>query len=248
MIIVLNWLILVMTFGLVQIADVDYIDNNTPLVELNNNSLNDIFTDGNILPNPYFIDGFNSNGLPYNWSKYANASVSYNTDTEYMEVDTTGSLTNFYDTVDITCGDVYYISFHSYYDYTSGSYPRSRAVFRQSNGSWSQGFDFFGNTPTIHSLKHDSGLSQCKVEIGFLTDDIGNTVYVKQPYIINLTDLGIESVSQSDLDNYLATYKDNIVYDYDYTLNTLDMTHVTIIVGSFLLWTWLYKFLKGVVL
>ena len=225
---------------------------------LNNYTLNEIFYDGNLIPNPYFEQiGFD--GLPIYWSRYSNASLYYNEDTKYMEVDTIGGLTNFYDSINITCGNKFYISMDSYYDYTGSSYPRSRVVFRTSTGSWSQSTSFFGNTPTIHSTIHQSTSSQCRLELGVLTDDIGNTAYLREPYVIDMTSYNITAL-QVELDLYLEEFKVNSqnsqediyinYHDYNYieqgskTINTF-LTYWDTIMSTFDTAKWLSDLVIG---
>jgi hypothetical protein len=229
MIIVLNWLILIMTFGLVQIADVEYYDNDTAIVELNNYTLNDIFASNNLLDDPQY------NNWYFTPSPIANTKASnYNTftPTQYnhrMERDIT-----------ITSGDTIY----------HGANVRTTDNKVRIAGRVGVYDDYHTGSGEIEYISTKAVVPHTKEypRIATYNTSTYSLIEVFDYFVINLTDYGIENVSLNDLDYYYYMYSHNLVYDYDYTLNTLDMTHVTIIVGSFFLWTWLYKFLKGVVL
>lgn len=241
MIIVLNWLILIMTFGLVQVADVEYIDNDTPIVELNNNSLNDVFDTGNL---------FDINNYQQNSTFPQRSNIDGVIKHEIITPNSSSNFIGVVSSVGFANNDRLYFNYEvkSFENndrvrhYTRAYYsPYTNLITGEWNHVSSKNYFSASTADDRIVINQAGGVNGAKTA--------GEFVYFRNVYIVNITNLGIDNnIAVDVLDDYHALYIKQIAYDYDYTLNTLDMTHITIIVGSFFLWTWLYKFLKGVIL
>lgn len=250
MIYVINWFVNILTLGLVSIATITtttyHVDE--PITELNNQSLNDVFLDGNIMSLP-IIDN-DLNGLPDGLTM-GNLN-NYNVSDNIFYTETTGvngaKLIEF----------ISVLQNHSYYynvQYKTNDSPRillyDGVVSRYSNGS-------FINDELIHNYSEietvtNTGTGQFQPIRWTTTPNSNAYVYLYSYYLIDLTDLGIDNLTHSQLDDWYDIYvqanANNGVYieSTSHLNNNIHLVDVSVMVISFGFWVWLFKFLKGVI-
>lgn len=225
MIAVLNWLLSVMTFGLVSLASISntmyYIDE--PISELNGLSLNEVF---NLQADLNDFDEYSTS--TYGLARYTNAYQINNN---------------------------YYVSYEQKIEALSytASFGKNRINF--INGT----IFLIADTIALQTGEYvyfskifTANTTQSKYITFYNSSSSNSTQFVKNVVIVDMTDLGINQ-TKDEMDDWYDIYiksinNEGVYYENTYILNTLDMSHVVVIVGSFFLWTWLYKFLKGVVL
>ena len=231
MILILNWLIFIMTFGMISIAETttDIITLDTPIEELNDLTLNEVFRDSQLLLNPEFTS-------TANWA-LVSATISNNELTYNSSVGMFARQSQIHNNGDV----LYYINFAKRDNTTGGS----NISFISSGLNVSNSLLlYYNNTLNFYSgiltLTDDS-------ETFSITRIGGNSIItIEKNYLYNLTSLGISSLTQQQLDDYYDIYVNGGYYEYDAVLNDLDMTDFIIISSSFVLWLWFMRFVKGV--
>jgi hypothetical protein len=220
-----------MTFGMISIAETttDIITLDTPIEELNDLTLNEVFRDSQLLLNPEFTS-------TANWA-LVSATISNNELTYNSSVGMFARQSQIHNNGDV----LYYINFAKRDNTTGGS----NISFISSGLNVSNSLLlYYNNTLNFYSgiltLTDDS-------ETFSITRIGGNSIItIEKNYLYNLTSLGISSLTQQQLDDYYDIYVNGGYYEYDAVLNDLDMTDFIIISSSFVLWLWFMRFVKGV--
>jgi hypothetical protein len=123
----------------------------------------------------------------------------------------------------------------------------SPTIRLQFNGTLTNTF-FFGSTIdfTNYSDIKTAPVTSTFFRTGNSGYIVGDTFSYRNMYLINLTSLGLSSLTKTQLDDYFNIYMNGGYYEYDAILNDLDMTDFIIISSSFVLWLWFMRFMKGV--
>jgi hypothetical protein len=222
-----------MTFGMISIAETttDIITLDTPIEELNDLTLNELFIDNNILLNSNF------NGST-NWNlQFATGSVNDNIYT-YTP---TGNFGGIIQSVNMINTNVYYIS--STVKSLSNSTNLSVAGAGLITHSGSNIYETLNNRFTWTS---PSGNYNYRIQTSIFNPNQVLVNGIKGNYLLNLTSLNLTSLTKTQIDNYYNIYINGGYYEYDAILNDLDMTDFIIISSSFVLWLWFIRFVKGV--
>jgi len=248
MILILNWLIFIMTFGMISIAETttDIITLDTPIAELNGLTLNELFIDNQLIVNGDFNDGTT------NW--IANAAT---------HTVSSGILSNTGTGVSVSASSIH--SIIPYSNFTFYNVFRGRVLqtanyvginLRGSTTSGTVRFNYV-NSPTVNQFVQQSVLTtfvggagniQIRAEHNYPTTltATGAVAEFDYVYLYNISALGLTSLTKSQLDDYYDLYMNGGYYEYDAILNDLDMTDFIIISSSFVLWLWFMRFMKGV--
>ena len=241
MILILNWLIFIMTFGMISIAETttDIITLDTPIEELNNLTLNEVFRDGIINSNPYFNSGTTGyNGVSSTLSIQDGLLKITSTATNDYGFRFDSNLTSF------TAGDkIYYITDAI----VQSNFTNSRLRTAFGTGSITP-VDVTDNSQPFSYIKNviTSGIPNHFLQFFQSSYFVGDITFVKYLLVINLTSLGINNLTKTQLDDYYDIYINGGYYEYDAIVNDLDMTDFIIISSSFVLWLWFMRFVKGV--
>ena len=239
MIYVIHWFVNILTLGLVSIATITtttyHVDE--PITELNNQSLNEVFLDGNLVQNHNFSDGINNWTLVRVGSYTVNENLfSYIGNAQYAEV---------YQPVVFIPNDYFY----------SWSIVKSNS--NQVNSSRS------GISRVFHSgsgLFENLSAKWTWASGNYWTERISDhrttnfdEIQIKSMGRINLTNLGIDNLTKNDLDDWYDIYvqanANNGIYieSTSHLNNNIHLVDVSVMVISFAFWVWLFKFLKGVI-
>jgi hypothetical protein len=230
-----------MTFGMISIAETttDIITLDTPIQELNNLTLNEVFRDNNQIINGDFSDG-NTNWSPFNAGLVAQNNTltiigQGNHPLSYAQQNNVSAGLNhyiyIYAKMMVTNSNAISISISSY----------SKLIKTISNPIQNQWYDISeliqaGSTATLR-LRHSYVDS---------SSSLNQELKVQNVISINLTSLSIDHLTKTQLDEYFDIYINGGYYEYDSLLNDLDMTDFIIISSSFVLWLWFMRFVKGV--
>jgi hypothetical protein len=229
MILILNWIIFIMTFGMISIAETttDIITLDTPIEALNNLTLNEVFRDSQLLLNPNFDNGITD------WTNTAVSFIVIDGIANVSSNVTSGILQN----INANLNDnIYLIS-----RFKTNGINTFLSLFTTSvtlSNSFNN-IDFQINS-AILSVTNTTNL---RVYLRGLQNHNNFYDYI---YAYNLTSLGIDTLTKSQLDDYYDIYINGGYYEYDAILNDLDMTDFIIISSSFVLWLWFMRFVKGV--
>jgi hypothetical protein len=211
-----------MTFGMISIAETttDIITLDTPIEELNNLTLNEVFRDSN-----QWINNFQG----------ITQSIDYIS--QYL---TTSTFSRFLNPVIID--NYYYFNFNlKITDNLTSLWVLTN--FTDSFYTLPQYVNQFHN----YSFKLIARASELNGPYFYDSPFVQQTIFLMDiPYLINLTSLGISSLTHQQLDDYYDIYINGGYYEYDAVLNDLDMTDFIIISSSFVLWLWFIRFVKGV--
>jgi hypothetical protein len=214
-----------MTFGMISIAETttDIITLDTPIEALNDLTLNEVFRDNNILP------------TPLNWTFFKWTFISNNNNIIEAQINDPNG--DYYGVSIFNLNDIYYTSITAKQNTSNTTMifvdrsplsPFNVLTTYQTFSSLSQRnfavFNFSGNS-TSQILS---------IDMNYL------------PVVLNLTSLGLTSLTKTQLDDYYNIYMNGGYYEYDALLNDLDMTDFIIISSSFVLWLWFIRFVKGV--
>jgi hypothetical protein len=229
MIRILTLLVSLFTFGLVDLAEITYeipvtdmlYFNDTPIEELNGLTLNELFIDSQLLLNPNFDDSSNYTLI--------NASIDNGIGTYSTIV---GSAID--QNITATNGHIYYFTTIAKRDNTTGS---MLPIFVTSFGNLT-------STQTSINLTNDFQRHSIIVTVNTSTTGIwrlarvpGNSlINVDTQALYNLTSLGIDSLTQSQLDRYYELWN-NPELNITYEINTLDTQDLIILLASQSVWT-----------
>ena len=231
MIRILTLLVSLFTFGLVDLAEITYeipvtdmlYFNDTPIEELNDLTLNEVFRDGNLVLNHDF-----SNGTT-NWISFRSTFiVSDNTATfigtsganQGIFQSFTSSGTNSWFLV----SDVKTTSNLVRLDRGSSSSVEGQNINHSGSGNFETLSILFTTNAQVSLTIRD-----------FRTIDWDN-VFVKNTYAINLTTLGLTSLTKAQLDRYYELWL-NPELNITYEINTLDIQDLIILLASQSVWT-----------
>ena len=241
MIYVIHWFVNILTLGLVSIATITtttyHVDE--PITELNNQSLNEVFLDGNMILNHDFSDGLN------NWIIVSSPTITlYDT---YVEIyNSTGSgYARIEQRPNVSVGDKTYVTINA--KSTGGDrlqyYNGSNLILNVSN-----------EFQQLSGLSVAATQTDTYYQLGIIVSVDTLTILKGSIYAINVTDLGIDNLTQAQLDYWFDIYvqavANNGVYieSTSHLNNNIHLVDVSVMVISFGLWTWLIKFLKGVII
>jgi hypothetical protein len=207
-----------MTFGMISIAETttDIITLDTPIEELNDLTLNEVFRDNNIEISG-IVQQFPS---PTAWSFLIDVL------TYYIQVDT---------------NDIIYISKENMDRFVIGSSSQIPSGGILLSNRVDLGATTFNRISNIYTASD--------IYVGVYADRFRFSQGLLEEYKIinlNLTDLGLTSLTKTQLDDYYDIYANGGYYEYDAVLNDLNMTDFIIISSSFVLWLWFMRFVKGV--
>jgi len=181
----------------------NYFDNTINWNILNNQTLNELFIDNQLLLNNNFLIDNNNDGLADNWITIGTLYV--NTLNNGVQRVTYGTNTNNFITISqsitINTATTYYINSN-----VNTDIGNMALLFRNGvTGAIRNNFGTFNNSAVVTS-------TQTATTFQFYTDgSISPTRYIELSYVylINLTSLGLTSLTQSQLDNFYNLF-DNI--------------------------------------
>jgi hypothetical protein len=261
-----------MTFGMISIAETttDIITLDTPIEELNDLTLNEVFRDGNLdytalhsLSDLYYkTDGNVSNINNYYYALGKNLLSSDISFWEQGAINNSGVNTSSINAIRII-GFLPVFS-NTTYTYTVSSSYRTISIseydinfnyiIRTTNNSQTLTITtnidtaylrlVFGKNPTAPTTTSDLILGDILLEESLTPTTFES--YIPPITLISLTDIQLTSLTQQQLDDYYDLYINGGYYEYDAILNDLDMTDFIIISSSFVLWLWFMRFVKGV--
>jgi hypothetical protein len=220
-----------MTFGMISIAETttDIITLDTPIEELNDLTLNELFIDNNEL-----------NGLTF----LGQTSSLLLVDDIYILTIISPSNVNRIETFQnlFIGSNVYYVSTSIFPKYGVQTFHQLGAL---NSAPYIVVPNIWNITSSIITNPGNSFLFRYfhNSSTNYVAGDIWK---VKDFQAINLTALGLTSLTKTQMDNYFDIYKNGGYYEYDAVLNDLDMTDFIIISSSFVLWLWFMRFVKGV--
>lgn len=236
MIYVIHWFVNILTLGLVSIATITtttyHVDE--PITELNNQSLNDVFNQGNEAPNSTFDNNING------WlTTFANGYETW--ENGKVKLDNTSGLgyANIYTNASIN--NAYYINFDLEIIIGELKVESTGANTYEIFTSLQNG----NNSLLVSSLLNSN--------ISFARNVSPSIFYLDNIYLIDLTSLGIDNLTKNQLDDWYNIYvqanANNGVYieSSSHLNNNIHLVDVSVMVISFAFWVWLFKFLKGVI-
>jgi hypothetical protein len=218
-----------MTFGMISIAETttDIITLDTPIEELNGLTLNEFFIDNNYLT---FTIGqnFNVNNVVYDENNVTFRNSALTVGFAGVSPILPSTTTTYFVTYKVsgTIGATYAHNF--------GNSSAVSIILSSQN-------------QLVTTKQTATRANRLYFEL-YVTDTtlINNIHTFSDIYLINLTSLGLTSLTQTQLINYYNIYMNGGYYEYDAILNDLDMTDFIIISSSFVLWLWFMRFVKGV--
>jgi hypothetical protein len=224
MIRILTLLVSLFTFGLVDLAEINYeipvIDmlhfNDTPILELNYNTLNEVFRDGNLLNDLTLTSGVIDNSTD---TQFIINTIGYSYAWRFLEVFPSGEYTN------------------SYYFYMDVIFNDTLNRIDAGNNIL---YSNLRNTTPILSKKFD--LTQIittdvtRKALNFRQTITGQFIADKPFLLINLTSLGLTSLTRQELDRYYELWN-NPELNITYEINTLDTQDLVILLASQSVWT-----------
>jgi hypothetical protein len=190
-----------------NLAGVDPNDfNDIPIAELNGLTLNEVFDDGNLLTNGDFSNGSTGWNLTGPVSIVDEKAVYSGTNTTtFLRLQSTYNLIN---------GNHYYISF-DFIDLISG---KVQLVFDSLN------FPIYDTEGTYSLISNNTVLNFSFERVaGFIPQYAIDNVY-----LLNLTDLGLTSLTKTTLDNYYQIYLNifnSTYYATDGNVSTVDVNY-----------------------
>ena len=242
-ILLLHIIMLTFTFGHVELLTVDYHSIDTPIVELNNHTLREVFDGAQILLNNNF-DSTN------NWSAVYSTQTNDGNITTIKGNGTSITILISQNTASII-GTQYYINarLRTLNDYT--------LELQVSTSQYSSGY------ATISSPIQNQWYNVSQITISTQSTH-GNYVLARYTsnelaldsehqvdyyYLINQTDLGITDLTVQEMDTYFQMYQDNISgNDVTYTQNEMSITDLTYIIGFGFIWFVIIWSIRKVVL
>jgi hypothetical protein len=235
MIRILTLLVSLFSFGLVQLAEINYeipvtdmlYFNDTPIQTLNNKTLNEIFIGTNLLTNGNFE--VNING----WTSICGAgTLSRTTSDTFNGIGAASILTTFNFTslhsqsISLTSSDVVYG--FGYAKVVSGNpqYHRINAGTGSANVI---------NIPNWQRLSF-TGTNVTSFQFGQCFDNRTFNVLYDYLHLINLTSLGISSQTKAQMDRYYELWQ-NPELNITYEINELDTQDLVLLLASQSVWT-----------
>jgi hypothetical protein len=231
MIRILTLLVSLFTFGLVDLAEITYeipvtdmlYFNDTPIAQLNNLTLNEIFRDNNLIINGDFdinLTNWTINAGTVVWQN-GTAKISVETPLDFRQLNLT-----------LLNSNNYYIIYKAYED-NNGSLTFG---LRNANTAITNIFiQSFTINPQNYSYIFTTSANGDNLVIGRGSERLGN-IYIDDVYLINLSSLGLTSLTQSQLDRYYELWQ-NPELNITYEINTLDIQDIVILLASQSVWT-----------
>jgi hypothetical protein len=225
MIRILTLLVSLFTFGLVQLAEINYeipvtdmlYFNDTPIEDLNGLTLNEVFIDSQLLLNPNFDNGITD------WTNTAVSFIVIDGIANVTSNSTSGILQN----INANLNDnIYLIS-----RFKTNGINTFLALFSSSitlSNSFNN-IDFQINS-AILSVTNTTNL---RVYLRALENYNNFYDYI---YAYNLTLLGIDSLTQLQLDRYYQLWQ-NPELNITYQINELDTQDLVLLLASQSVWT-----------
>lgn len=180
------------------------INLDTDLVELNNQSLNDVFLDGNLIENHDFSNGTND------WSMHFGVGTFSILDNQAIVSRTSANNTGYFvnsPTKTFIFNDKYYINVK-----VSSNDTQMIRIFTPSADVFNSSSLYTNISSTLNNYSWlYNVVNQTNSLFGFSTFHqsfvIGNyTVIYESPYLINLTNLGIDNLTKDEIDEYYDLY------------------------------------------
>jgi len=223
MIRIINFIIILLTWGMVEIIEVDYSNDihtnieelgerslydvfsvdykTTDIVNLNNQSLNDVFVIGNKIVNPDLLLDVDTNGRADGWAFAPTTDIVY-TLTDGIQRIQNNRLTNeftsqrsTFDNHTIQVNDViYYVAKMNYNLQSFQIYNNGSVLVRGSTIGTDRVSGRFVSTIVSLSLWM------------YPTINSGQYAELDYFYMYNMTDLGISSLTVSDMDDYYDAF------------------------------------------
>jgi hypothetical protein len=225
MIRILTLLVSLFTFGLVDLAEITYeipvtdmlYFNDTPIEELNDLTLNEVFRDNNLY------------NLSYNLVSNYNVTLTINDDTTAIESNINNfmyyDMTNIYRDVD----DTLYIRLK--YNPNNSS-PILKTVLTSINYTKISNYIYYyGIDNYLNGIDH---LRFAWFNTGSVSFEVD--IYTDDSFILNISDLGISSLTISQIDRYYELWQ-NPELNITYQINTLDTQDIVILIASQSVWT-----------
>jgi hypothetical protein len=226
---------LAFTFGHVELLTVDYHSIDTPIAELNNHTLREVFEDGNK------VHDINS------W-KAVQSTVNVDDDKLIVIGIDVGLFPSAIKNVIANVGKNYY-------------YRINIRVTNDTSSSLRYSLDTISNMVYISSPLKDVWYERSGIYIPTVES---TTVYIRHTYsessldkileakdmqFIDLDALGISALTVSEMDTYYGMYQENISgNDVTYVPNEMDITDLTYIIGFGFIWFVIIWSIKKVVL
>jgi hypothetical protein len=244
MIHVINWFVNILTLGLVSIATITtttyHVDE--PIVELNNQTLNDVFNTGNLVTNGDFDNDAT------NWDTFLITTPIITNGIETHTV--TSRFGRLSQAVAQTLGNTYYALTRLKVPYTDFRFE----LWESAGVDTQLQITTINEFTTISSIRTTTTSNDLRIGVVDWKTSTWSPIHIDYIYVYDLTDLGIDHLTQNELDDwydiYLQATANNGVYieSSSHLNNNIHLVDVSVMVISFGFWTWLYKFLKGVVL
>lgn len=246
MIHVINWFVNILTLGLVSIATITtttyHVDE--PIEELNNLTLNEVFDDGNLIINGDFSNGttswINSSGTLTVDNGIAQFLATARYGYSYQKFTTIGNHSYYY-SIDFNISNYNQVG---NYRLNSITYPIYFNNFGYSLDVW--------NTHSFIATETNTSTNSIFTMRDYNTSNF-EPMFYDNVYVIDLTDLGIDNLTKQEIDDwydiYVQAIANNGVYieTTSHLNNNIHLVDVSVMVISFGLWVWLFKFLKGVI-
>jgi hypothetical protein len=181
---------------------------DTPISELNNHTLREVFETGNMITNGDFTNGINGwtsvNSMKVlNTTDYKSspASISQNNYKQALYQDIAGLSTDFF-----------FVSFYS--KYISGAYYPLLSIrdFQAFSNS-----TFLENTSSQWSSQTaiSSKINGLRIMLGHFATDVSISCLYDNIIVLNLTSLGIDTLTVEQMDYYYSLYRELLDLDGD---------------------------------
>lgn len=229
---------MIITFGQFSLYNITYVDRSidTPIVELNDHTLREVFDDGNDFKGSFVV--------------VAGTFTTLETNDYYRitRTSTSGTVLRIGIPTNVSNNDVYWLKIN----YKKNDIGTSNAItLRNTPDSYAQDIV---NTPAsveeqFSNLKITTTSTANRLSIGF---GIPNGEYVdigKTVIWINLSYFGIDNLSVSEMDSYFNEYqelKEVSEHSYTYSINEVTLTDFMVVLSSAVIWFFVIKFLKEV--
>jgi hypothetical protein len=239
MIIFIQTLLIIITFGQFSLYNITYVDRtiDTPIAELNNHTLREVFEGGNLVVDPYFEDD----------TKWFKSSTGFLTGNQLF-MDRTG-LSLIYPNIAVNPlqntinGNIYYAR------YERKQNPNSTVGL--SSSYIQLGATQYQSSNEVYSIKGTPDFSSNKnIYINnFIASDNILSFTLKSYHVIDMTSLGISALTVEQMDSYFNEYqelKEVSEHSYTYTINEVTLTDFMVVLSSAVIWFFIIKFLKEV--
>ena len=242
MIAAINILLMIFTFGMYQAYDITYYDMtlDTPIVELNDKSLKEVFENGIININSDFnnVSGWN----PYGGIYTVSDGIAIFT------ANGTQPFTSLHQDITID-GHVYY---HNAYIRVLNTNAKRISILISSsitklieNPVYNEWYYLSAKNIAGSNLRFQTIVNY---ENALIAN--GNQHELDYYKLYDMTLLGISSLTVEEMDYYFTLYQDikenGSIHEMTYTENTFDIHDLTIIILSFAVWYFSIKIIKEV--